>query len=478
MTESLQKVVILHTNDIHSDFEAMTRAASVVEALRSKHNPAPVVLVDVGDHADRMRMETEASGGAANKDVMNAMAYDMAVIGNNEGLTFTKDALRKIYDSETSFHMVCANLVEQETGRPPEWLKPWRLVERQGVRLAFIGVTAPYPAFYSLLGWEVLDPFAAVSQLVRQLRSRADALIVLSHLGLPSDKRLAEEVDGIDLILGGHTHHLLEEPMRHGGSLLCACGKLGRHVGELELSFEPLSKRLVSVSGRVHATEEAPQDPSIAERIRRHQEAGAAALGRTVAELEQPLEIDWDGESRLGNLLASGLRKWTDSEIGLVNSGQLLQSLLPGPVSEGQLLALCPSPINPCQVTLTGQQITRALEEALLEEFTRMPIYGYGFRGKRLGGLSLDGLKVEYARDNDPYHKILSVTVGGEPLLPERDYRVGTIDMFTFGVGYLSLSEGRDIKYYLPEFIRHVLALELRLPAALQASASRRWIGH
>lgn len=74
-----------------------------------------------------------------------------------------------------------------------------------------------------------------------------------------------------------------------------------------------------------------------------------------------------------------------------------------------------------------------------------------------------------------PYERIIAVNVGDEPLDPSRDYVVGTIDMFTFGSGYLSLSRGKQVKYMLPEFIRDVLASELRDEDAILSSHFQRF---
>ena len=113
---------------------------------------------------------------------------------------------------------------------------------------------------------------------------------------------------------------------------------------------------------------------------------------------------------------------------------------------------------------LTGRQILRTLEEALLEEFQHLKIRGFGFRGERLGTINVSGLQVEYRPEAKPYQKIRSVRVGGERLQEDRKYRVASVDMFTFGVGYFELQNGEDVRYYLPEFLRMFrLALQLRI---------------
>jgi hypothetical protein len=127
-------------------------------------------------------------------------------------------------------------------------------------------------------------------------------------------------------------------------------------------------------------------------------------------------------------------------------------------------------------IRLSGDNIRLALEQSLLDEFTGKPIRGFGFRGKVLGTLCLDGIEVEYDPAGDAYRKIRSVRVNGQPLQPDRRYAVGTIDMFTFGIGYRTLGEGGDAQYFLPEFIRDVLERQLKDPAEMSRSKTARWI--
>ncbi|WP_236339715.1 5'-nucleotidase C-terminal domain-containing protein, partial [Paenibacillus plantiphilus] len=180
-------------------------------------------------------------------------------------------------------------------------------------------------------------------------------------------------------------------------------------------------------------------------------------------------------ESPLGNLLAAGLRRWTDAEIGIVNAGQLLGGLAAGDVTEGDIHALCPSPINPCRMKLSGTALRSALEEALLGEFIDKEIRGFGFRGSVLGTLAVDGLEIHWNPNGAPYDKIVSITVNGEPFDDNRRYTIGTIDMFTFGVGYETIKGGTDVHFFLPEFIRDVLAAELVDAEALSRCNARNW---
>ena len=117
-----RKLVLLHTNDIHSHFERMPRIGEALRQLRSKHAACNPIVIDCGDHMDRMRPETEGSGGLANIAVMNETGYDVIVPGNNEGLTMTPDKLALAYGERQGYSVVCGNLLDAKTGEPPSWM--------------------------------------------------------------------------------------------------------------------------------------------------------------------------------------------------------------------------------------------------------------------------------------------------------------------------------------------------------------------
>ncbi|WP_144940197.1 bifunctional UDP-sugar hydrolase/5'-nucleotidase [Paenibacillus sp. 32O-W] len=470
-----RKLIVLHTNDIHSHFEQMPKIATAIRQLKQSHPLDPVITVDIGDHMDRMRVETDGTEGQANVEVMNATGYNLAVPGNNEGLTFTMQQLEAAYSSKAKFDVLASNMGMMPSGRLPYWLKPYQIRDWFGVKVAFLGVTAYYPDFYQLLDWKLDDPLPNVARWVERLKEEADSIIVLSHLGLTNDRRMAEQISGIDLILGAHTHHLLEEPLLVENTYIGAAGKFGQYVGEMELTYDTSLKKLERVEGRVIEVDSYEEAGDVVEIIERCREQGKAYLSTTITSLDRPLTIAWRQESGLGNLLASGVRRWVDAEVGIINAGQLLGGLEEGPVTKLRLLQVCPSPINPCKFWLRGDHLALALEQSLLDEFIDKEIRGFGFRGKVLGMLCLDGIDVDYDAAAPSYHKIRQIYINGLPLEPERHYLVGSLDMFTFGVGYLSLSKGTGTEYYLPEFLREVLEHQLSIGIDWDSFSASHW---
>ncbi|BCG58450.1 bifunctional metallophosphatase/5'-nucleotidase [Paenibacillus sp. URB8-2] len=468
------RLTILHTNDIHSHFEMMSPLAAAIARQKKEAWSSPVLLFDIGDHMDRAAAETEGTLGQANIDMINLTGYDAVTIGNNEGLTFSKEMLSSVFTG-IQCPVVCCNMVEIATGEPPHWMQRHAILEKEGVRIGVTGATAPFASFYSLLGWDALEPEECLREQCRLLAPQVDIVIILSHLGLPADRRLAERLDGVHAILGGHTHHVLEQPLIIGGTAVCGAGKFGRYLGRLDFERDEGSGHFRYVTGECVPVDPTFSEPSVSSAAIQHLERGREVLSETVAITDRPLALDLGGESPFANLLAQSVRRFTGTPLSLVNAGQLLGPLPDGEITTGMLHALCPSPINACIMRLSGQDIRTALQQSLTAEFRQKVIYGYGFRGERLGGLAVDGLKILYDPHAMPYDTNIAVFVDGQPLEDRREYTVGTLDMFTFHMGYESIGNGDDVRFLLPHFLRDLLRLELQRPGSLDECAKTRW---
>lgn len=468
-----QTLTILHTNDIHSRFGSMPSLAAMIDAERGA-SKNELLLLDIGDHMDRMAPETEGTMGGANVDVMNLTGYDAITIGNNEGLTFTPEMLQQVY-SGLQCPVVCGNVRERATGAIPKWMKEYIILNKNGIRIGILAATAPYTTFYELLGWDVLEPLECLKKQVASIQSEVDVIILMSHLGLATDQALAEELKGIDIILGGHSHHLLEEPLIIRDTALCAAGKHGLQLGKLVVSRLVSDERFqVDYGGCIPLMDELI-DENVAAAIHLHRVQAERNMQETVVIMERELSVHYEQESEFGNVLAQAVRNFTGAPASLVNSGQLLGALPSGTISKSMLHRLCPSPINVCTLSLTGAEIRQALEESLLPEFYLRRIMGYGFRGEVLGSLCMDGLEAVYDPAAPDFHKIQQLSIQGEPVHDRELYTIATLDMFTFKIGYESLAQTRNLQYRLPEFIRDLLAVELQRPEALEECSRKRW---
>src|SRR5699024_4809995 len=157
-----------------------------------------VLTVDLGDFCDRWHPLTEATDGKANIELMNQANYDDVTIGNNEGIGNSKEMLNHLYD-KANFTVVLDNLFDKSTLKRPSWSEEFKIFTTdQGTKVGMIAATAPFSLTYTPNGWDVRQWSDILPEIAHQLRSQVDVLVLLSHLGIDSDRIIAQEIPEID----------------------------------------------------------------------------------------------------------------------------------------------------------------------------------------------------------------------------------------------------------------------------------------
>src|SRR5699024_8490418 len=133
-----------------------------------------------------------------------------------------------------------------------------------------------------------------------------------------------------------------------------------------------------------------------------------------------------------------------------------------GDITYGDVHRVCPHPINPCTVTLSGNELMEVVRVAFTKELTELALNGFGFRGKIIGKFVFAGLSVETVVDDQGNEKVINVSMNGKPIDKGGTYHVATIDTFTFGRLIPAIAKATDKKYYLPEFMRDLLSKTLQ----------------
>lgn len=448
-----QYLTLFHTNDIHSDFNQWPGIVRYVKEHRTKDS----LFLDLGDHADRSNPITEATDGTANMALLNIAGVDYATIGNNEGVTFSKNQLDTLYEA-ASFPILLANLLNED-GTQPSWSIPSTIkVMESGLRIGLFGVTAPLSHFYEKLGWTVVDLTECIKKEVEKLRSKVDAVVLLSHLGLFKDEQIAEEIKGIDVIIGAHTHHVMEKGKQVGDTLIVQAGKHGHYLGEVTLSFNSTND-LTAATAILHETKKMVADPNTIQYLEQARKRSEEILKQPMATLPEPLPVDWYRETTATRLLCDGVTEWCGESIGMINAGVLLSDLPQGQLTRGEIHRICPHPINPCVIQLSGSELWTTIERASSFKLINLELKGFGFRGQVLGKMIYTGISVEL--DPDDAEKVVSISVLGKPIDFKATYRLATLDMYTFGFLYPELTESEDKNYLMPEFLRDILAWKL-----------------
>lgn len=270
------KLTILHTNDMHSRIEpfpagngqwaglgGMARRAALIKEVRAKE--ANVLLLDSGDIFQGTPY-FNFFGGELEYKLMSQMGYDASTLGNHDFDNGLEGLQRQLPNA--TFPFLIANYDFSKTPLAGRF-QPYKVFEKQGIRIGVFGLGIELAGLVAdrNFGQTVyLDPVAKAKEMAAQLRGpeRCDLVICLSHLGYKfdgspekiEDRKLAAQVAGIDLILGGHTHTFMDapEPIEGPGghkTLINQVGWSGINLGRLDYEFSPKTKRAGLASASV-----------------------------------------------------------------------------------------------------------------------------------------------------------------------------------------------------------------------------------
>lgn len=459
-----EKLYFYYTNDLHSNFDQWPRVTSFLNDKRAYHDARgdSYWFVDIGDHVDRSHPIAEAFLGKGNVRMLNESGYDFVTIGNNEGITLAHDDFAHLYD-EASFEVLCAN-IESTVGELPAWVQPSGSIRTaNGTRISLIGLTAPFNAFYELLGWHISNEFDVLDKYLAEIKAESDIVILLSHLGISVDQEIARRYKDIDVIIGGHTHHLLRNGEVVNNTIITAAGKHCSFIGEVILTWDTEEKKLIGkeayATDITHLAKDLPAEQLLLDMQRKANEI----LDEQVVQLQDPLEVSWFGETAIMQELTNTLKDWTGADVALLNSGMLLDSFPAGIVTRKDIHRICPHPVNPVVVELKGDELLEVIRASFTKEFMELKLKGFGFRGKLLGRMVFSGLEVKTAFHKNGGEYVKEVILpGGKPLDHDCTYSVATADTFTFGrlLPEIARSERKD--YFVPEFLRDLLAVTLK----------------
>lgn len=247
------RLTILHTNDTHSQVESFQdkQWGNVGGALRrneliqrERNLDSNLLLLDAGDYFQGTPY-FNLFGGEVEIALMNMMGYDVVTLGNHEFDNGIKALWEKL--KKANFQIVCANY--RFRYKPMySLIKPYVILERGGAKIGIFGLS---PDLRGLSSPEItnqiifLDPVETALKMVQILtEENCDLIICLSHLGYTSDKptqeisdtQLAEQVSGIDLIIGGHTHTYLPEMQTINNVKIVQAKNKGTFVGKIIIS--------------------------------------------------------------------------------------------------------------------------------------------------------------------------------------------------------------------------------------------------
>ncbi|MBW4653003.1 MAG: 5'-nucleotidase C-terminal domain-containing protein [Kaiparowitsia implicata GSE-PSE-MK54-09C] len=381
---------ILHTNDHHAriepagDLGGVARRKTLFDQVRAEAT-IPTLTLDAGDIFQGTLYFTQFQG-QADLEFYNALDYDAVTVGNHE-FDAGAQTLADFIDG-AEFPMISANLVVDERSPLVGKIQPWIIQDVAGQRVGIFGLTPEDTAILSSPGEGVtfVDAVEAAQQAVADLQAEGvDKIIGLTHVGLGRDRQIAQRVEGIDVIVGGHSHTplgdmpgasapypVIETSPSGEDVVIVTDWEWGNYVGVLTVDF--------NAAGEVVSWEESPQavdetlveDATFLEQIAVYaeplEELRQTVIGQSLVDLEGDRTVVRIGETNLANLVADAMlekMRPDGAEMVITNGGGIRASIPAGEITIGQVLEVLPFGNTLAIADLTGLQVVEALESGL-----------------------------------------------------------------------------------------------------------------
>ena len=367
-TETLRQLVILYTNDEHGwmdPYQNTGGSAGMAYKWRQREGlteGGPYLVLSGGDLWTGHALSTVWEGESI-IDVMNAMGYDAAAIGNHD-FDFGLDALRARAD-QAEFPFLSANIRERATGEIPDFAVPYLVTEVNGIKVGLIGLTTIETKFdtqpANVAGLDFL-PYADVLPEIAT-RARADGaelLLIVGHVCASETRALAPLAARLDipLIGGGHCHQEINEVV--DGVRLVESGFFNRGYTRIELLFDTENGVIVELESEFVPNRTGREDPEIAELIVDWRARTDQAVWEVIGFADP--SIDRKSLEMAALILDPWLEAWPSADVALASSRYVQQDLFPGDITPAVIIGLLSTTNQLVEVDITGRQLIETIE--------------------------------------------------------------------------------------------------------------------
>ena len=433
----LRRLVMLHSNDMHGDFFAkethdrmvggMSRLSGYVHKVREEEDD-PVLYVISGDMLQGSIIDQEYRG-ISTILVMNMLEPDVVTLGNHE-MDYGFSHLMFL-ERCANFPIVNANLYIKPT--ESNLFKPYHIIEIDGIRILFIGIiteeiiakSKSEPLIGTFIGIE--DAAEEVEYICNSYKDvDIDLTVLLTHIGFDQDIELAKLLPpeiGVDLIIGGHSHTMLEQPEKVNDILLAQVGSGTEHIGRFDLILNMDTNSVHEFSWKAVPIDDThcPNDPVMDELLSNYQEEVDGKYNSVICRL--PHEMEHENrfrETELGNLFADILRYQFGVDIVFVASGSIRKKKMSQLVTRTDIMEVYPYDEALISFSVDGATLREMLEH-LMDS-----LYHHGSR-------EFYQWNAELRANIEPDGKIGDVWLKGENLDPRKEYRIAMQD-YHYGI--------------------------------------------
>ena len=426
-------LTIFHTNDMHGAFLPQPATWRDDEAevggmvalawhLAEQRQTAPAdLLLDAGDFMTGNPICDIADGGVQGAGfvaMMNALGYDAGVIGNHEFDLGRANA--RALAARATFPLLAADILNEQ-GEYEFPHKPL-ILARGGLKIGVMGISCTglfrVTSASRTGGLSLRKQVTVVLEMIQELDPQTDLLVLITHNGVTGDKALARQLagSGLDIIVGGHSHTRLKQPLEVEGIIIVQAGSKRKNLGRLNLLVQ--DDRVVAYDGRlISLTADGATAPSeLTTLVAEYERRVLGEFGEVIGKLEGDWRRDGRKESNIGNYLCDRLRERADADVAFLNSGGIRKNLPAGPITILDVKEILPFANNLVTFDVTGAELM-----TLLQENARAAL-----RGSH-GILQVSGLRYVYRQVGD-HVEVSEVGVGGKPLRKEKVYKVAAPD--------------------------------------------------